>query len=170
MTISGEVNVTPTLYTRQGPLLLRLSSVCCQECHAEADLRPVLQMHNIFLFSKESAFGDEIFLDFINKQFRSKLTFQGFCDFYTLTYRSTFPKCRPFVTRTTFKRAKFAWMSCLKIDFRLRENTCSVCRDDLVAVVTDGVQMTPPNVEIDYSQGVTKPDLVSEPAKPVVPG
>lgn len=164
----NEISRNPILYTRWGPVQLIVLVLQCTTCGAQANSNKILQRHQIFQFSSESAFGDEMFHDYLLTLFRSKLTLQGHCDSITTTYTSMLPKCRPFVSRTTFKEALFSWMACHKIDFRSPDKSCPICQKKVSAIVVDGVQVTPADITLDYSRGVTKVDKDDQ--KPVVPG
>ena len=106
-----------TLYTRNGPVDLKLYNLKCDVHECETFLDEA-STKGIFFYSNKTFAGDKIGWDFVSIVQKTKVSFTRFCTEMIHHYKTNSINCANFMSPNTFLKWFFPWISAFKIDFR----------------------------------------------------
>ena len=150
-----EFDYQTKVYTRMGILHCDvykktcLQGSCVQSYNGGRDF--------IFMLSKETGVGQEIFWDFTTRVCRSKSSFTGFCKEMTRVYTTNHVMSSPFISNKTFISSFFSWVAALEIDYR--QEVDPWCRHNPKVIACDGTKI---GVSLKYQKldpPITQPNL-----------
>ena len=145
-----------TLYTRNGPVDLKLYNVKCHACQHETTFLDEAATKGIFFYSNKTCAGDEIGWDFVSMVQKTKVSFTGFCLEMTRRYKMNSINCANFMSPNTFVKWFFSWISAFQIDFRKHVNPwCQhtpkvlACDGTHIGVSARNLNLTSPATRVD---------------------
>ena len=112
----SEFDYKLKVFTRMGVLLCDVykktcvSGRCTQHYNGREEF--------IFLLSKETGVGQEIFWEFTTRVLKSRASFTGFCKEMSLIYKRNHKISHSFMSNKTFISSFFSWIAALAIDYR----------------------------------------------------
>ena len=118
----------------------------------------------IFVWSKETCFGDEVFCQFYASRGKRAIYFSTYCDEITIAYRQANPESAPFVTDKTFISCMMSWIINQGIDYRSIEAICPFCGHYPEVLACDGV-----TVGVKVKRLLNLEDIASSEKKEVKP-
>ena len=93
----------------------------------------------IFVWSKETCIGDEVFCQFYASRGKRAIYFSTYCDEITAAYRQANPESAPFLTDKTFISCMMSWIINQGIDYRSIDAICPFCGHNPEVLACDGV-------------------------------
>ena len=91
-----------TLYTRNGPVDLKLYNLKCDAHECEMTFPHEASKRGIFFYLHKTCAGDKIGWDFVSMVQKKKVSFTGFCTEMTCHYKTNSINCSNFMSPNTF--------------------------------------------------------------------
>ena len=113
----------------------------------------------IFLWTKDTCIGDEVFYSFLEARGLHEEFLSSFCKERTEQYRYCCPKSASFLSEDTFIACFFAWIANWDIDFRGTEAIDPFCGHNPEVLACDGVHVGVAVRFMAKSKPITKSEL-----------
>jgi hypothetical protein len=91
------------------------------------------------MLTSQTSIGQEVLWDFVAEGMATKISFTGYCVELNRRYITTNKMSLPFTSHKTFRKAFFAWICKMKIDFR--EHVDPFCGEDPKRLACDGTHL-----------------------------
>ena len=111
-----------TLYTRNGPVDLKIYNLKCDACECETTFLDEAARKGIFFYSNKTCAGNEIGWGFVSMVQKTNVSFTRFCTEMTCHYKTNSINYANFMSPNSFLDLVFSWISAFKIDFRKHVN------------------------------------------------
>lgn len=95
----------------------------------------------IFVWSKETCIGDEVFCQFFSSRTKRAIYFATYCYEMTMVYRDTDITSSKFLHHQTFTSCLMSWIINQGIDYRSIDAICPFCGHDPEVLACDGVSV-----------------------------
>jgi hypothetical protein len=109
------------------------------------------------MLTPQTAFGQEVCWDFIAEAMATKISFTGYCIELNRRYITTNSLSGPFTSHKTFRKALFAWICKMNIDFRAHVDP--FCGEDPKILACDGTHLGISAKQMCLSKPVTSADM-----------
>ena len=113
----------------------------CENNRRECDKLYNFSTDGIFLWTKETCIGDEIFYSFLEARGLHEEFLSSFCKERTEQYRYCCRESASFLSEDTFITCFFAWIANWDIDFRARSSIDPFCGHNPEVLACDGVHV-----------------------------
>ena len=113
----------------------------CQNNRRECDKNYDFSKEGIFVWTKETCLGDEVFYSFLEARGLHEEFLSSFCKERTEQYRYCCQQSASFLSEDTFISCFFAWISNWDIDFRAPSSIDPFCGHNPQVLACDGVHV-----------------------------
>ena len=131
----------------------------CENNRPECDKHYDFSQDGIFLWTKDTCIGDEVFYSFLEARGLHEEFLSSFCKERTEQYRYCCPKSASFLSEDTFIACFFAWIANWDIDFRGTEAIDPFCGHNPEVLACDGVHVGVAVRFMAKSKPITKSEL-----------
>lgn len=128
-------------YIFQYPALVEVMMFECVNKQEECKIKYNFEENAIFVWSKETCVGDEVFHMFFASRGKRETHFSCFVDEMTSSYKDADINSAPFLSVGVFISCTMSWIINQKIDYRARDSICPFCGHNPEVLACDGVSV-----------------------------
>lgn len=153
------------VYSRLGALSCEVYYRVCLGNRCKLFPHKECQNQSLFFSTWATGAGDEIGWDFVNRVLGSRVSFSGYCKEMTRFYLTNNTMASPFMSKVTFIRWFFGWLSAFKFD--LRKETDPFCCQNPKFLACDGTHIGVSGKYQELVKPVGEPDHPNDRPQPV---
>ncbi|XP_041347204.1 uncharacterized protein LOC121367125 isoform X1 [Gigantopelta aegis] len=136
--ILSDVKYQTIVYTTNGPCRFEVKFRECLQRNHDCLIPYDGSSHCLHFLSRNTAAGDEIGWDFVDRVLNTNITFSAYCTLMTNQYQRLYSLSAKFMSPQTFIAWWLSWASNFKVDFRV---VCDICKYEPKYLACDGTKI-----------------------------